>query len=80
MTSICPSCKSDRCGNHAACERKHAANRKANTKVLFDVISSLVHDLGVKRGRPLLPNEAEKVAEDFMRDIDARLRAEGHIK
>ena len=69
----CPTCKSDRCGNHAACARKKMKNREENIALLKKTISELVEELGQRRGYPLTMWEAEKVTDDFMREVNRKL-------
>jgi hypothetical protein len=68
----CPSCKSERCGNHAACAR----NRAGNEKVLLAAIKDVGYSMERERGKPLSMDEWKALAKDFMTRIDNELAKE----
>lgn len=78
----CKTCKSDRCGNHAACERKEvkkASNRKTNEVLLKGALQEIVVMKQIKLGRQLTEDEVLRTAEDMATYIEAEL-AKGKTK
>jgi hypothetical protein len=66
MGKPCPTCKSDRCGNHAACARKSDAKLSEGLKAIF----TMYLDAAEKRvGRKLTRVEADAVLYQAERDI-----------
>jgi len=66
MKTICPTCQSDRCGNHAACARRHAAFEQWRSAWLtaweqIGACASIV--LKVQQTMP------ERTAEEIMREF-----------
>jgi hypothetical protein len=68
----CPSCKSDRCGNHAACARR----LETNTQRVLREVKSLGAEIERDRGKPLSLDEWQKLTEDFMRFLGEALEKE----
>jgi hypothetical protein len=56
----CPSCKSDRCGNHAACARKSEQKLRDDLKTLFSEVLDTAEKI---KGGKLTAAEARYVCE-----------------
>jgi hypothetical protein len=68
----CPSCTSERCGNHAACARR----KDANVKLIKGEIMKIIKELGDERGYPLTIDECVWVGNDYMKKLSEHLSRE----
>lgn len=83
----CPTCKSERCGNHAACERKAAkqradeavaleARRRENIIFLRSEIGKTIEEIEQRRGYPMGIIEQQMFTFDFMSALNKKLANE----
>jgi len=66
MTRKCPTCKSDRCGNHAACARKNTQALGDKLNAAFDI---LIGKFEEQLGRPVTDTERAICFDEYRRTV-----------